>query len=226
MILWTLATSFCSFSLTYCWLPSGAPSRTVPASYLSSQPLLRSLLRTPAEEPTVPLPPALLNLLTDRRGEECTMVSLEGLSQKQLSFEIDNNLASQLKETLTTRGGERELARLTCVSLPHAGAWLNVIPSSALGLHLRASEYTVALKLRLGVPVYTSPGPCPACKAPSDNLGDHALCCANEGERIARLNALRDALYSTAAAASLGPAKEVRFLLPGSDRRPADVFLP
>ena len=37
---------------------------------------------------------------------------------------------------------------------------------------------------------------------------------------------MRDALYSTAAAASLGPAKEVRFLLPGTDRRPADVFLP
>ena len=37
---------------------------------------------------------------------------------------------------------------------------------------------------------------------------------------------LRDALNSTAAAASLGPAKEVRFLLPGSDRRPANVFLP
>jgi hypothetical protein len=43
-----------------------------------------------------------------------------------------------------------------------------------------------------------------------------ALCCANEGERIARHNALRDALYSTAAVASLGPTKEVRFLLPGS----------
>ena len=112
------------------------------------------------------------------------------------------------------------------MSLPHAGAWLNVVPSPALGLHLRASEYTVALKLRLGMPVYTSTGPCPACRAPSDKLGDHALCCANEGERIARHNALRDALYSIAAAASLGPAKEVRFLLPGSDRRPADVFLP
>ena len=101
-----------------------------------------------------------------------------------------------------------------------------MVPSPALGLHLRATEFTVGLKLRLGVPTYTTAGPCPACRAPSDRLGDHALCCGNEGERIARHNALRDALHSTAAAASLGPSKEVRFLLPGNDRRPADVFLP
>ena len=57
-------------------------------------------------------------------------------------------------------------------------------------------------------------------------MADHSLCCGNNGERIARHNALRDALHSTAAAASLGPSKEVRFLLPGTDRRPADVYLP
>ena len=50
--------------------------------------------------------------------------------------------------------------------------------------------------------------------------------CGNEGERIARHNALHHALHSNAAAGSLGPSKEFRFLLPGNDRRPADVFLP
>ena len=88
------------------------------------------------------------------------------------------------------------------------------------------TEYTVGLKLRLGVPVYTMAGPCPACKAPSDMKGDHTLCCGNDGDRIARHNALRDAHHSTAVAASLGPSKEVWFLLPGSYRRPADNFLP
>ena len=33
-------------------------------------------------------------------------------------------------------------------------------------------------------------------------------------------------LFDTAVAAGLGPVKEGRFLLPGADRRPADVFLP
>ena len=46
------------------------------------------------------------------------------------------------------------------------------------------------------------------------------------GERISRHNNLRDTLFDTAVAAGLGPVKEGRFLLPGADRRPADVFLP
>ena len=37
---------------------------------------------------------------------------------------------------------------------------------------------------------------------------------------------VRDHLHDVAAAAGLGPRKEVRFLIPGNDSRPADVFLP
>lgn len=77
-----------------------------------------------------------------------------------------------------------------------------------------------------GASVYETAGPCPACQRPSDVQGDHALCCANQGERISRHNHLRDTLYHTEVDAALGPAREGRFLLPGNDRRPADVFIP
>ena len=116
----------------------------------------------------------------------------------------------------------REVARLTCLQLPRAGAGLNMVPSPALGLHLRAAEFVMALKLRLAVKVFTKAGPCPACQAPSDQLGEHTLCCGNQEERISRHNAL----HSTASTAALSPSKETRFLLLGSDRMPADVFLP
>ena len=36
----------------------------------------------------------------------------------------------------------------------------------------------------------------------------------------------RDAIFETAVAAGLGPVKEGHFLLPGNDRRPADVLVP
>ena len=36
---------------------------------------------------------------------------------------------------------------------------------------------------------------------------------------------MRDAVYETVAA-GLGPVREGRFLLPGTDRRPADVLVP
>ena len=64
------------------------------------------------------------------------------------------------------------------------------------------------------------------CQAPSDKLGDHALCCAFEGERISRHNALCDVLHATAVAAALGPSKESRFLLPGSGRKLTDILVP
>ena len=46
------------------------------------------------------------------------------------------------------------------------------------------------------------------------------------GTRIGRHNALRDALHSTAVSAGIGATKENRHLLPGSGRKPADIFLP
>ena len=50
--------------------------------------------------------------------------------------------------------------------------------------------------------------------------------CDSGGERICCHNSLRDTVYNLAAEAGLGASKEVRFLLPGQDSRPADVLLP
>ena len=112
------------------------------------------------------------------------------------------------------------------MALNHAGDWLNNAPLKALGLHLRPPEFVLTVKYRLGMPVFDKEGPCPACLRMSDKYGDHAMCCGSGGERISRHNHLRDALFDTAVAAGLGPVKEGRFLLPGTDRRPADVLVP
>ena len=95
-----------------------------------------------------------------------------------------------------------------------------------LGLHLRGPKFITALKYQLGEDIYRTAGPCPACGAHSDTLGDHTLCCGSAGERVSRHNALRDAIYSTNVAASLGPSREGRFLLPDDARRPADILMP
>ena len=95
-----------------------------------------------------------------------------------------------------------------------------------LGLHLRGPKFITALKYQLGEDIYRTAGPCPACGAHSDTLGDHTLCCGSAGERVSRHNALRDAIYSTNVAASLGPSREGRFLLPDDARRPVDILMP
>ena len=114
---------------------------------------------------------------------------------------------------------------MASLGLPRAGNWLSVVPSPALGLHLRTAEFIPVLKYRLGLPVYSTAGLCSACSSPSDCMGDHALGCRNSGDRIARHNMLRDVIFEAAAAADLGPTKEERHLLPGTTARPGDVMI-
>ena len=142
-----------------------------------------------------------------------------------MSLKVDLEAQRQLLQG-TGEEEDRERARLASLGLRHAGDWLNTAPLKALGLHLRATEFILVVKYRLGLPVFDTAGPCPACLRHSDVFGDHALCCGSGGERISRHNALRDALFDTAVAAGLGPTKEGRFLLPGNDRRPADILVP
>ena len=176
------------------------------------------------------LPPALLNSLTEKLGEE-DPVSAEyfhNRTQKMVSAKIDQVNQQRLSDRLKAEGCDREIARFASVQLPnsHSGDWLSVTPSPGLNLLLRPPEFVAALRYRIGHPMFRADGPCPACNQPSDRLGDHAMNCAWQGERIARHNSLRDTLYNTAVSAALGPTREGQFLLPGEGGKPADVFIP
>ena len=204
-------------------------------SFIASLPIYRQLLKIPnpqseeeEEEQYFTLPPTILADLSTAMGEEVTTELMLGLNQRSASLRVDLHNSSLLSETFTREGNVRESARLASVSLAksHSGDWLNVTPSPGLNLLLRPPEFVSALRYRLGHPIFTSDGPCPACGQQSDRLGDHAMNCAWQGERIARHNSLRDAIHSTAVSAGLGPTREGRFLLPGQGAKPADVFIP
>ena len=111
-------------------------------------------------------------------------------------------------------------------ALPHAGNWLNGIPSSTLGLHLQDQEFRCCLRYWLGVPLHSSPYSCPECHNTADPFGDHQVGCGGNGDRITRHNAIRDVVFSAAQSAALAPSKEMPNLIPDSLSRPADVFLP
>ena len=69
-----------------------------------------------------------------------------------------------------------------------AGDWLQAIPCKSLGLHLRRTEFVLAGRYRLGMPVFSS------------GIG---------GERIARHNHVMDAIYQVAVQAGLDPRREI-----------------
>ena len=123
----------------------------------------------------------LLSVLLDEE-EVFSDESVRGLSQKQLSLKIDEKDHEKL-----LAGAElvRDKARLNSVQLPHAGDWLNVVPSPSLGLQLRPPEFRVSVLYRLGMPIFEADGPCVSCRQPgSDRHGDHAVGCASQCERI------------------------------------------
>ena len=195
------------------------------ASLLASETQVRRLLQSPEDDTArFTLPQPLLDDLAARQGEEASVETVWGLTQKMLSKRIDSQNLQRLRDQVGD-DDVREKAKLESLGLPYAGAWLVAPPIRALGLHLQPAEFIMAVKLRLGIHVYTSDSPCPACQRPSCRHGDHALCCSHWGERITRHNLLRDHIHDMAAAACLGPVKEGRYLLPGANRRPADVLI-
>ena len=143
-------------------------------------------------------------------------------TQKSLSYRVDKQSLDHLIDSASL---ERDLARLKSVSLPKSGCWLNAIPSHSLGLHMKTKEFRVMSQYRLGMKVFRSSGPCSACSSFSDCYGDHAIACASEGERISRHNLLRDCIFQLASQAALSPVREERAMIPGSNCRPADVYL-
>jgi hypothetical protein len=88
-------------------------------------------------------------------------------------------------------------------------------------------QYQTALKLYLGVPVYTSETQC-SCGFTLDVRGVHSILCKTKGDIIIRHNAIRDVVHSYAKDAGLSPEKEKAGILGdhGDKRRPADVYIP
>ena len=87
-----------------------------------------------------------------------------------------------------------DVARLLAASTESASCLYNCIPSSRDGTRLSDSALSLAVGLRLGVPVAT-PGVC-ACGAELDPLGDHALSCNRGVGRGARHKALNEEVRS------------------------------
>ena len=148
-------------------------------------------------------------------------------SQSKLSHIIDTNIQNNLLTKASQISDSRSLARLRSLTLEHSSDYLNVIPSHTSGLSMLPQSFRHAILYRLGLPIYPTPDPrCPACGSQMDSYGDHTIVCATENERICRHDSLRDLIFETATHAGLFPKKEVRSLVPDSQKRPGDVYIP
>ena len=199
-----------------------------PAAFLASvshsQALVESMLGqavgpSPHSSSTV----AVLSAAASRPDWQCLEDIDVPLHQHSLSVTIDEALHQHL---LSTAPSTRARALALSSALPHAGDWLNGVPSATLGLHLLDQEFRCCLRYWLGVPLHSSPYSCPECHNTADPFGDHQVGCGGNGDRITRHNAIRDVVFSAAQSAALALSKEMPSLIADSLSRPADVFLP
>ena len=93
-----------------------------------------------------------------------------------------------------------------------------------MGLHLQPSEFQVAIKWWLGIPVAQGQS-CSQCNVALDAYGHHALCCKLGCDVVSRHNRLRDIFNDFCHFACLAPQLEMG----GWSRehtRPADILVP
>ena len=181
--------------------------------------------RDPIEVANRLLPPAVLAALSTSIGEEVTLGELlAGTNQKVLSHRIDEHNRQSLLDMFAD--SVRDRARLAALALPHSRDFLNAVPCRRAGFYLRNDVWTSVVKYQLGEPVYDTDFTCPSCHHQADRMGHHSFVCGSGGEQIARHNALREGLIKLVREAGQNPQREARFLLPGLDRRPADLLIP
>ena len=145
------------------------------------------------------------------------------LRQRTLSHTIDETSHADL---LCRAPDTRSKALALSSAIRYAGDCLNVVPSRALGLHLRDQEFPLCLQYWLGLTISAGVTLCPICQVATDPFGDHQVGCGGNGDRVLRHDSIRNAVFSAAQSAALAPRKEVPSLIPGTLSRPADIFLP
>ena len=177
-----------------------------PAAYLSSYLQSQSLVSDILDH----VPPSfdlrsVVTSLAEAAGKP-EWLSVEDIDlpicQHPLSRAIDEACFSALVDSAPD---VRSKALALSSAIKHAGDWLNVVPSPALGLHFQDQEFRLCLLYWLGVRMYEEGSRCPICLAASDPFGDHHVGCGGDGDRIYRHNSIRDAVFSAAQSAALAP---------------------
>ena len=205
------------------WASLHAPAAYI-GSFLHSKPPILQILGYSAQSP-LHFPGTISDLAHDAARPEWQFIHDIDvpLVQRCLSHAIDEaSFATLLADAPDSCSRALALSSAT----RHARDWLNVVTSSALGLHLQDWEFCLCVQYWLGLQMSVEGSSCPVCHTVADPFGYHQVGCGGNGDRIYRHDALRDAVISAAQTSALVPWREMPSLIPDTQRHPADVFLP
>ena len=135
----------------------------------------------------------------------------------------DTLKVSALAESLLDNATDpRSRARLLAAAAKESGAWLNVLPVSALGLRMDDNTIRVAVGLRLGASL-CRPHTCHHCGDEVDSLATHELSCKWSEGRHHRHAALNNVVHRALAAAKIPSRLEPSGLYRTDGKRPDGI---
>ena len=123
-----------------------------------------------------------------------------------------------------TAPNDSSKARLLAVCTPEAGAWLQALPVSSLGLRMEDSVVHISATLRLGLPNCV-PHSCRNCGAHVDHFGHHGLTCKKGRGRFFRHSSLNDIINRALATAGVPSQLEPSGLARSDGKRPDGMSL-
>ena len=185
----------------WAWLKATLPSSSgglnirqaslhAPAAYISSLCLCRDLITRILGQAPVPsqhMSASVFALAVAANRPDWS--SLEDINvpcrARPLSSCIDE---ASLNLLLSSAPDLRSKALAHSTALPHAGDWLNVIPSATFGLHLQDWEFRLCLQYWLGLRMSEEGTCCSICQGPSDAFGDHKVGCGVSLRQISQNN--------------------------------------
>ena len=186
-----------------CYLSSVNKSQDLIRSILKSQKIIKPITQVQGEIKFKQQYPSI----SPPTGEAATKQKAWDELTCQIEFANLKNSANQVHS-----------ARLLSAASPHSGAWLQALPSSALGLHLDNETVRISAALRLGSPV-CEPHRCRCGKFVTD-LGHHGLACRLSAGRLPRHYHLNDVVKRSLTAAGIPSWLEPVGLDRGDGRRP------
>ena len=200
-------TSWTQACLPVRWGGVGVRSalQLAPSAFLASAAGAADLL-------SVLLPPAILMNPDPAFSEALNAWSLQGgyLSPSGSDVGVqrkwDEPVCQQVALQLRIGADERSVARLLATCTLGSGAWLNAIPSAALGLSLDDNSLRVAVGLRLGLPLVL-PHQC-ICGAHVDKFGHHGLACRRSAGRHLRHNLMNEIILRSLQSANIPSVRE------------------
>ena len=113
---------------------------------------------------------------------------------------------------------QHRLACLSSATQPKSGAWMNCLPSTAIGTLLDNESFRIAISQRLGLPVY-APHKC-HCGAIVDRYVQHPLSCRFSAGRLPRHSALNDIIKRALSSACFNAVLDPVGLDCGYGKRP------